>query len=134
MELSSYLYFAGNCEEAFRFYAKVTGGTIGPMMRYREAPQEAWMEPAMGEQVLHMTMTLNGHDLMGADMPAARFTSPGGFAMTLAVAGMEEGRRVFGALAEGGQVQMALAPTFWSPGFGMCRDRFGVPWMVNVAE
>ena len=42
-------------------------------------------------------------------------------------------QRVFDALAVGGQVTMPFAATFWSPGFGMVTDRFGTPWMVNVA-
>lgn len=52
--------------------------------------------------------------------------------MSLGVKSTAEGRRIFDALAEGGQVTMPFGETFWSPGFGMVTDRFGTPWMVNT--
>ena len=55
-----------------------------------------------------------------------------GFSLSLNAANEAEARRLFGALAEGGTVQMPLAKTFWSPSFGMLADRFGVGWMVSV--
>jgi len=55
-----------------------------------------------------------------------------GFSLSLSPTTLEEGRRLFDALAKGGEVQMPFDPTFWAEGFGMLRDQFGVPWMVNV--
>jgi PhnB protein len=56
-----------------------------------------------------------------------------GFSLSLTVANEAEARRTFAALSEGGQVQMPLTKTFWSPCFGMLSDRFGVGWMISVA-
>ena len=52
---------------------------------------------------------------------------------SISVDTVAEGQRVFDGLAEGGQATMPFTQTFWSPGFGMVTDRFGTPWMVNVA-
>ena len=52
--------------------------------------------------------------------------------MSIQAADVAEGKRLFDALAQGGQTVMPYAPTFWSPGFGMTTDRFGTPWLVNV--
>jgi PhnB protein len=57
-----------------------------------------------------------------------------GFALSLTAANEAEANRLFASLAEGGQVQMPLAKTFFSPRFGMVADRFGVSWMVYVAQ
>ena len=55
-----------------------------------------------------------------------------GFDVTLHTDSVEEGRRLFEGLSEGGEVRMPFAESFWSPGFGGFTDRFGVPWMINV--
>ena len=69
---------------------------------------------------------------MASDGCAAGPTTFQGFGLALAVPSEAEADRAFNALADGGQVQMPLAKTFWSPRFGMVVDRFGVLWMVNV--
>ena len=54
--------------------------------------------------------------------------------MSLHLKDIAEGERIFNALAENGNVTMPFQKTFWSPGFGMCVDRFGIPWMVNCEQ
>jgi PhnB protein len=68
---------------------------------------------------------------MGADVPAEHYKQPQGINVSLHLQDVDEGKGTFNALAEGGTVVMPFAKTFWSPGFGMCVDRFGIPWMVN---
>jgi len=69
--------------------------------------------------------------LMGADAPPDRYQKPTGMNVSIHVKDISEGARIFNALAENGNVTMPFQQTFWSPGFGMCVDQFGIPWMVN---
>jgi PhnB protein len=69
---------------------------------------------------------------MGSDNPQGRATKPAGFSVSVTVKDAAEGERIFKALSDGGQAHMAYQKTFWSPGFGMCVDKFDVPWMVNT--
>ena len=71
---------------------------------------------------------------MGADSPPGRYTKPTGMNVSIHVKDAAEAERIFKALSEGGEVQMAFQKTFWSPGFGMCVDQFGIPWMVNTNQ
>ena len=133
MTLSTYLYFAGNCKEALAFYEQVTGGKVIFSMPYGGSPAEGMMPPGWEDKILHATMELGGHVMMASDAPPNHSEKMGGFSVSLATESVDEARRVFEALTEGGQVTMPLAPTFWSPMFGMGKDRFGTPWMVGAA-
>jgi len=130
MRLQTYLYFDGTCREAFTFYAQATGGRIGAMMSYGDAPAEVGGGAAMADKILHAALHLDGATLMGSDMAGA--PPPRGFAVTLTPETAAEAERVFAALAENGTVTMPIGPTFWTERFGMLTDRFGVPWMVNM--
>ena len=54
--------------------------------------------------------------------------------VSYSVATVDEAKRVFAALADGAQILMPIAPTFWSAQFGMLTDRFGIPWMINCEQ
>jgi PhnB protein len=71
---------------------------------------------------------------MGADVPLDHYKQPQGINVSLHLKGIDEGKRIFNALAENGAVQMPFEKTFWSPGFGMCIDQFGIPWMINCEQ
>lgn len=133
MNVESYLFFNGCCEEALSFYTQALGAKVGLMMRYKESPEPLppGMVPAGWEdKVMHVSFTVGASTVMACDSAdAAGFK---GFSLSISAASEAEADRVFAALAAGGQVTMPLAKTFWSPKFGMCTDRFGVPWMVNV--
>ena len=131
MQLSSYLFFNGNCAEAFTFYEKVLGGKIEGMQKHAGSPAAEHVPAEWGDKILHARMTVGDSVLMASDAPPGRFEKPQGFCVCLALKDPTEGERIFGDLSEGGTVQMPFAATFWSPGFGMCVDRFGIPWMVN---
>ena len=136
MRLNSHLHFSGQCEEAFKVYEKVLGGKIEGMFRYEGAPgSEAQnVPPDWGNKIMHAYMSIGDQALMGMDAPPGRFQKPQGFHVNISVKDVSEGKRIFEALSEKGNVVMKFGPTFWSPGFAMFVDRFGTPWMVNVEQ
>jgi PhnB protein len=130
--LNPYLFYQDTCEAAFNFYAKVLGGKIDAMIRVSEAPED--MPGAAGREktIMHARMSLPGGSvLMASDAPPEHFHKPQGFSISLTLTDLAEAERKFNALADGGTVTMPFAKTFWAKGFGMCVDKFGIPWMVS---
>jgi len=132
MRLSPYLLFNGDCEEAFKFYAEVLGGKIDGIMKNAGSPAEEHVPAEWRDKVLHAHMTFGDSALMASDAPPGRYSKPQGFSVSIQLKDRAEGEGFFKALSEGGSVTMPFEKTFWSPGFGMCTDRFGIPWMVNT--
>jgi PhnB protein len=136
MAIEPYLFFNGRCEEAIEFYKKALGAEVLMMMRFKESPEPPppGMLPAgFEDKVMHASLRIGDTTVMASDGCSMAQPNFEGFSLSLAVATEAEADRRFAALAEGGQVQMPLAKTFWSPRFGMVKDRFGVGWMVSVA-
>ena len=132
MVLTTYLGFKGNCREAFDYYAKVLGGKIVFRMTYGESPM-AQQHPESKDKIMHNTLSVpEGGLLNGADAPPGQGSPQSGFSVCVGVKDAAEGKKIFDGLAEGGKVHMPFDKTFWSAGFGMCIDKFGVPWMVNT--
>jgi PhnB protein len=132
-----YLFFDGRCEEALDFYRDVLGAEVTMLMRYRDAPEPpppGMIAPGSENKVMHAALRIGESALMASDGRCAGRPSFDGFSLSLTVADEAEADRVFSALAEGGEVQMPLAKTFFSARFGMLKDRFGVGWMVNVTD
>ncbi|NID04797.1 VOC family protein [Luteibacter jiangsuensis] len=146
MHIQPYLFFNGNCEEAFKFYEKALGGKINELHRYKDMPpQEGGDDNGCGpmtpeqkakfdESIMHVNLTVDGQMmLMGSDSPQDEGTVRG-LSISIGIDDVEKGRKVFEALSEGGEVKMPFQETFWAKGFGMCTDKFGVPWMVNAGD
>jgi PhnB protein len=134
MQLTTHLNFNGNCKAAFGFYAETLGGKITMMMTQGESPMAEQVPTEMKDKIMHATLEIpGGATLMGADHPQGRKVLPTGFCVSIQVQDAAEGERIFQSLAAGGKVQMAFQKTFWAAGFGMCIDRFDIPWMVNCA-
>jgi PhnB protein len=131
MRTNLHLGFQGKCDEAFTFYEMVFQTKRLMTMKYSEAPGMPCPEGAEN-LILHTAITLGSLTLMGADAPPGRGKPFGGYDISLETEDAAEVKRLFDALSEGGSVMMPLAPTFWSPLFGMCTDKFGVAWMVGV--
>jgi PhnB protein len=131
MPFHPYLFFGGNCREAFTRYQEIFGGEL-VLLPMKDMPAEVEVPAEQGDLIMHAALTFEGHLLMASDVPADGFGPVQGMFVNYAVGGVAEAERVFEALAEGGEVTMPLAETFWSPRFGMCVDRFGTPWMVNA--
>ena len=124
--------FPGTCREAMQFYADVTGGQLECLLTYAETPAAEHSPPELHDRIIHASLNLRGRRLMGADMAADCYTPSQGVEIQLEYRDIEQAARTFARLAEGGKIIMPFEATFWSPGFGMAVDRFGVGWMVNV--
>lgn len=133
MQVNPYIHYSGNCEEALNFYAKAIGAKIDVIMHVKGSPAEEHLPPEMADKVLHAQFTIDGEVVMASDAPPAHFEKPQGFSVALQIQDPAEGERIFKALADGGAIKMPYGATFWSKGFGMCVDKFGIPWMVNSA-
>ncbi len=135
MSLDTYLTFNGNCAEAMRFYERVLGGKLEMMMTMGESPMAAQMPPGAENRIMHANLNLGDRHLMASDsMLGHPYGGMQGFSLSLSYGTVEEGQKIFDALADGGQVGMPLQKTFWAEGFGMLVDRFGTPWMINCGQ
>jgi PhnB protein len=132
MELSPYLNFNGRCAEAFKFYEKVLGGKIVMMQTHGESPMKDQTPPDWRDKILHVRLVVGNWALMGSDAPPEHYAAPQGIHVSISLASPADGERIFKSLADNGKVTMPYQKTFWSPGFGMSVDRFGIPWIVNV--
>jgi len=135
MELQPYLFFDGRCEEALNFYQRALGAEVEMMMRIKdspEPPQPGVHPPGSENKILHASFRVGDTVLMASDGRCEGKPVFKGFSLSLQVPTETEASRLFKALADGGQVQMPLTRTFFSPGFGMVADRFGVTWMLMI--
>jgi PhnB protein len=133
MQLNTYLLFKGNCEEAFKFYAKCLGGKIEAMLPHAGTPAEKQVPAEWLNKIMHARLSVGDAVLMGSDAPLDRFEEPKGFSVSLHINDPAEAERLFQALGAGGQIRMPIQQTFWAARFGMLVDRFGIPWMINCA-
>lgn len=141
MKLIPFLGFNGNAHEAMAFYAQALGGKVTSEMKYRDMPPSPDMDmegcgpmaPDTLDRVAHCQLEAGGAILMAADGPQGQGEG-GNTAINVDVDTVEEAERVFKALAEGGQVKMPLAETFWAHRWGFLLDRYGKPWMVNCMK
>lgn len=131
MQLNPYLFFNGQCEEAFKFYAQVLGGKIDGMLTHAGTPAEQQVPAEWRDKIMHARLIVGDQVLMASDAPPDHYEKPSGFSVSIQIKDKAEAERIFNELAEGGKIQMPFAQTFWAAGFGMCADRFGTPWMVN---
>lgn len=133
MQVESYLFFEGRCDEAIEFYRQALGAEVTMLMRYQESPEPEQCASVPGDKVMHASLRIGNSTVMASDGRCTGQPVFQGFSLSLAYPDVAAAARVFAALSDGGQVQMPLEKTFWSPCFGMVADRFGVSWMVTVA-
>jgi PhnB protein len=132
MQIQSYLFFEGRCEEAIEFYRAALGAEVTMLMRYKEGPQPC--SSGSEEKVMHASLRIGDATVLASDGRCGGKPNFQGFALSLTVPNDAEAQRLFAALGNGGQVQMPLTKTFFSSSFGMLADRFGVLWMVYVMQ
>jgi PhnB protein len=133
MQIQPYLSFEGRCEEALAFYRRTLGAEVTALMRFKESPDPGMITPGTEDKVMHASFRVGESIVMASDGRCQGPASFQGFSLSLTVSDEAEAERKFNALGDGGQVQMPLTKTFFSPSFGMVADRFGVSWMVYVA-
>lgn len=132
MQLQPYLFFDGRCEEALRFYGNVLDAKVEMLMRFKDGPEPSMVPPGAEDKVMHVRFRVGNTTVLASDGRCLGKPNFQGFSLSLTVDSDAEAGRLFAALADGGQVQMPLAKTFFSSRFGMVADRFGVSWMVYV--
>ena len=138
MRIEPYVFFDGRCDEAIDFYRATLGAETLMLMRYSDAPADsgpppedcAPLPPGSSDKVMHAALRIGQTTLMLSDGMCGGQPKFEGMSLSLTVADDAEAARVFAALADGGQVQVPLGPSFFASRFGMLADRFGVNWMV----
>jgi PhnB protein len=137
MQVQPYLFFDGRCEEAIEFYKKAVGAQVDMVMRYRESPEPpppGMCAPGSENKIMHSSLRIGDAIVMASDGRCMGQPKFQGFSLSITAKNEAEAEKLFAALGDGGQVQMPLAKTFFSPRFGMVADKFGVGWMVIVAQ
>lgn len=134
MQFVAYLNFNGQCEEAFNFYQRTFGGKIEAMASYEGTPGAQHLPAEWLKKIMHARLNVNGQVLMGADSQPNGYETPKGFCVSLQIHDPGDADWVFRQLAEGGGVDIPIQQTFWAARFGMLRDRFGIPWMINCEQ
>ena len=134
MQIQPYLSFEGRADEAIEFYKKAIGAKVDMLMRFKDAPDQSMISPGSHDKVMHAAVHIGDTQLLMSDGRCLGKPNFQGFALTISAPDAAEGERRFNALADGGQVQMPLAETFFASRFGMVADKFGVGWMILVEK
>jgi PhnB protein len=132
MQVQSYLFFDGRCEEAIDFYKKTLGAEVGMLMRWKDSPDKSMCTPSNENKVMHASLKIGESRVMASDGRNTGNPEFKGFALSVNAKDEADADRLFNSLSAGGKVMMPLGKTFFSPRFGMTTDKFGVNWMVIV--
>ena len=137
MSVITTLSFAGHTEEALNFYRDSLDAEILFLMRFRDSPDQSYSEPGFEDLIFHATFRIDGTELMASDVghgdpdSIAGFS---GFALALRLSSTDRARRVFDALADGGEVLIPLAESAFTSLYGIVIDRFGISWKILVDQ
>jgi PhnB protein len=134
VRISCHIQFNGECDEAFRRYQVVLGGELQTLLRFGDSPIKSQVPQEWYSKVLHATLIVGEHELLGSDAFPGQEAPRQGFSLTLSIADAHRAASVFAALAEGGRIAMPLQETFWAETFGVVTDQFGVTWEINCAS
>lgn len=141
MKVQPYLFFEGRCEEALEFYKRALGAEVTMLLRFKDNPEPqatsaegCTTPPEVENKIMHSSFHIGESDIMASDGRCSGQAAHQGFSLSITADNEAEADRLFNNLSEGGQIQMPLNKTFFSPKFGMVADRFGVSWMVIVAH
>ena len=131
-QIHAYLSFDGNCADAMRFYERVLGGNLKALLKNSDTPAAADVPPGNEDRIMHAYLEFDGGAIMAGDaMCSEKYDGIKGVSKTLSYDDTAAAKRVFDALSDGGTVTMPWSPTFWAESFGMLRDQYGTPWIVN---
>ncbi len=134
LALNTYLTFDGNCREAFEFYRSVFGGEFDMLDTFGNAPPDMPVPEDQKDHIMHVSLPIGSSILMGSDR-GTEFAPPpvagNNFSISISAETREQCDALCARLSEGGTVTMPLSEQFWGSYFGMCKDRFGINWMVS---
>lgn len=130
--LNPYLSFTDNARQAMEFYQGVFGGTLSVNTFAEFGAQDS---PDADKLMHAMLETDSGYILMAADTPTGMEHKPG-TNITVSLSGDDDAqlRGYWERLSEAGSVSIPLERQMWGDVFGMCVDKFGIPWMVNITQ
>lgn len=135
IKIHPYLNFNGNTEEAFNFYKSVFGKEFSILQRFKDIPDSEKMPTAIHEKIMHVSLPITETlTLMGTDAVEGmgeKLIEGNNISLSIDTSSKEEANELFSLLSKDGEIKMALSDTFWGAYFGMCKDRFGIIWMVN---
>jgi PhnB protein len=144
MQVQPYLFYEGRCQEALDFYKKAIGAEVVFLMQYKDAPPSGNPDQCGGgeskapqmppDAVMHCTVQVGSSQFMASDGSCSGKPNFQGVSLSLTCDSPEQAEKLFASLGVGGQVQMPLTQTFFSPRFGMVADKFGVSWMIYVKQ
>lgn len=136
MTIQPYLFFEGRCDEALAFYKGALGAEVQMLLRHKDNPDPggpgSCPTPLPADKVMYAQVRIGDTTVLVSDGRCSGTPNFQGFCLSITVPNEAGAARAFNALADGGQIQMPLAKTFFSPSFGMLTDRFGVCWMLYV--
>ncbi len=137
MKIEPYLFFDGRCDEALAFYQQALGAETTMLLRYKDSPEPpppGMLPPGSENKVMHASVKIGDAMMHASDGQCGAAPRFDGFSLTYNAKSADEADRVFAAISQGGQVTMPLGKTFFAQKFGMCSDKFGVGWMVLLAQ
>jgi PhnB protein len=142
-QISTYLNFSRNTEEAFNFYKSVFGGDFlnGKINRFKDIPAQEGMPPIAEEDknlVMHVALPiLGGHLLMGSDAPESlglNVIKGNNVHVLLNTDSRSEADALYYKLSTGGKADMPMQDMFWGDYYGTLTDKFGIRWMVSYHQ
>jgi PhnB protein len=135
-KLNTYLNFAGNAEEALKFYRSVFGGEFRTVMRFKDMPVPGMTIAKNDEgKIMHVALPIGKDDiLMASDVLESRgqkLVVGNNVSISIFPDSKEEADKLFKGLSAGGTVQMPMANQPWGDYYGGLMDKFGVQWMID---
>ncbi len=139
IKLNSYLNFPGTAAQAIELYKKVFKVEPTAVQKFKDMPPQEGvaLSSEMGGRIVHAALQIGNDMLMLSDPPEeldGKIIMGNHMYVSVRPESREEADRMFGLLSEGGEVVMPMATQFWGDYFGMCKDKFGVRWMINYHE
>ena len=130
MRIIPYLSFNGNCRDALTFYAELFSGTIESFSTWNAEAIEN-IPGATVEHIMNGSINISGFTIAGSDQFGDMYAPAGNVSLMMDLDDLSDAQAKFTILAEGGQIIMPFAETFWADGYGFCTDRFGIMWQIN---
>ena len=133
--INPWINFNGNAEEAFNFYKSVFGGEFAQVMRFKDlASPEFVVSEKEANKIMHIALPIGKNILMANDVPdflGKVNENENRSKISISAESKEEADKLFNGLSAGGEIEMPIEDSPWGTYFGMCRDKYGIEWMVD---